>query len=820
MVLTLLFGIMASSVLYAVVWQWEDGNRQHKFHTAAQSHHAMILAGLTRAAEQLEHARFIIDYAINVQQQSPSKTTGFMPMAEPLIAPDSAVLNVAWGLVAPETEQPTLRIIYNHKKTTIADHNSKERTCQIVADKPYPHSDKAIFKQGAPLLQAHVHQGDSDAHSTLQLLAPVANTLQQSGTFSGQQIGAVIAEWDIETLIENALANTPVEALDIHLLMQAADGGEHSVFYHASRSRSDGNMKTTHLSYTIPFEYAGASWKLRYEAAPKFLRTHPITIAWQVLLMGILLTLFFAWFSYRKNRHMQEIEQQVEQRTQELKQSEEHFKRIVYSLQDIYYRTDTQGIIQDVSPSISLLSYSVDDVMGTNLADYYAVPKEREELLQALQQSPHGRVYNHQIEALRKDGQHMWISTNSQFIVDDDGNITGVEGTLRDITEERVTRRKLQHLDRVESLGVLAGGIAHDFNNILTAILGNATLAHMEAGKDSPTTPYLEKIERASGSAADLCKQMLAYAGKGKYVVKPVNLSRVVENMIKLIEVSIDKNVVLKYHLHEQLPCIDADTAQMQQLTLNLITNASEAIEGKSGVVSIATGVMYADDDYLQGSIGDPHLEPGRYVYMEVSDTGCGMDADMQQKIFDPFFTTKFTGRGLGMSAMRGIVRGHHGAMRIYSELGKGTTIKVAFPISQAETEAEKNQPKNWQGSGMILVIDDDENIREVAALMLERMGHEVMTANDGQHGIDVFLQHKNDIALVLLDMTMPIMNGSECLSKLRDIRADIPVILSSGYTEEDTVSRFTGKNLSGFVQKPYTADALGEAIEKALNKQ
>jgi len=240
----------------------------------------------------------------------------------------------------------------------------------------------------------------------------------------------------------------------------------------------------------------------------------------------------------------------------------------------------------------------------------------------------------------------------------------------------------LEHTQRLESLGVLAGGIAHDFNNLLTAILGNAGLARRRTPENSPITANLKHIEDASERAADLCKQMLAYSGKGKFIVIPINLSTLITDITKLLSISITKNVSLRTDLDAALPAIEADKAQMQQVIMNLVINASEAIAEDNGNIVIHTGVMDADASYLQTTHIDDPLPSGSYVFMEISDDGCGMDQQTQKKLFDPFFTTKFAGRGLGMSAILGIVRGHRGAIKVYSEAGKGTTFKVLFPVA------------------------------------------------------------------------------------------------------------------------------------------
>jgi len=309
------------------------------------------------------------------------------------------------------------------------------------------------------------------------------------------------------------------------------------------------------------------------------------------------------------------------------------------------------------------------------------------------------RVHNRDEVFWRRDGSCFPVEYWSHPVFDDAGDVLGGVVTFWDISELRKAEgerhkieKQIQHSQRLESMGVLAGGIAHDFNNILSAILGNAALAGRKVISDPlDAREKMDKVVQSCDRASILCRQMLAYSGKGKFVVKPLNLSDMVEEITHLLEVSLDKGVVIKYSLATTLPLVEADEAQMQQLIMNLVTNANEAIEGKSGVISITTGVMHADAAYLLDCFGDKP-KSGRYAYVEVSDTGCGMDAETREKIFDPFFTTKFTGRGLGMSAVLGIVRGHQGALKLYSEPGKGTTFKYLIPATEQLSAEEEQQ--------------------------------------------------------------------------------------------------------------------------------
>ena len=393
----------------------------------------------------------------------------------------------------------------------------------------------------------------------------------------------------------------------------------------------------------------------------------------------------------------------------------------------------------------------------------------------------------------------------------------------RQIQEDRKKlEEQVQHVQKLKSLGVLAGGIAHDFNNILMAILGNTGLALAALSPVSPARTNLIEIEKASRRAADLCKQMLAYSGKGRFVVEAIDLSELVQEMAHMLEVSISKKAVVRYDFADNLPAIDADATQMRQVVMNLITNASEAIGEKNGVISICTGAMHCDRAYLSESYLDDDLGEGVYSYVEVSDTGCGMDGETRSRLFDPFFTTKFTGRGLGLSAVLGIIRGHKGAIKVYSEAGEGATFKALFPAVdrtpvRAAGKAEDGAVVQ-QNSGTILLVDDDESVRTVGKGMLERVGFDVLTAAHGREAVAVFRDHTERVDCIVLDLTMPQMDGEEAFRELRRIRKDVPIIMSSGYNEEEVTRRFLGKGIAGFIQKPYRSEELVAMIRELLS--
>ena len=394
----------------------------------------------------------------------------------------------------------------------------------------------------------------------------------------------------------------------------------------------------------------------------------------------------------------------------------------------------------------------------------------------------------------------------------------------RDITDRKQRQDKLEHMQRLESLGVLAGGIAHDFNNLLTVIMGHAAMARERHADYPRLIEHLDSIIRSSNSAADLCRQMLAYSGKGKFVVEHINLSELVREMTRLLSVSIHKQIALQYNLAEDLPAVAVDIAQLQQVIMNLVINAGEAIGEQPGTISVSTGTCDADRNYLHAMHLDDDLPPGTYVYLEVTDTGCGMNENVKSRLFEPFFTTKFTGRGLGMSAILGIVRGHRGTIQVYSEPGKGSSFKILLPASDRvasslPAEGHQHSVRQGQHSGTILIVDDEESIRQIATLTVRQMGFDAIEAEDGIEAIARYRAHQESIVAVLLDMTMPRMGGEDTFSALRQINPDVRVILSSGYNAQTATQRFVGKQLAGFIQKPYSPATLQQQLQAFLGE-
>ena len=447
----------------------------------------------------------------------------------------------------------------------------------------------------------------------------------------------------------------------------------------------------------------------------------------------------------------------------------------------------------------------------------------------ALKHKDHPRSwYEEEYRLKHADGLYRWVRDCTMTLRSADGVLTHFLGYIQDVSQHKRAdedRRNIEsqmlHAQKLESLGVLAGGIAHDFNNILMAILGNIDLALMDIPPESPTYKNLHEAERASRRAADLCRQMLAYAGRGSYQPRPHDVSGVVDDMRRMLEVSVSKKTQLRFELSRQLPAIETDLSQLHQVVMNLVINASEAMVDRNGTVVVSTGLMECDRACLHDALLGESLAAGPYVYIEVADMGCGMDAETRARIFDPFFTTKSSGRGLGLAAVLGIVRAHHGAIKLTSEPDRGSTFRIMLPAS---VEAAKPLPdaadhnREWRGSGTLLLVDDEETIRTVGRKMLELLGFTVLTASSGPTAIEMFRAHADDILGVILDLTMPQMGGDEVFPVLRGIKPDIPVLLASGYSEQELARRLNKLGFVGFIQKPYTINMLASKLRAMLD--
>jgi PAS domain S-box-containing protein len=536
---------------------------------------------------------------------------------------------------------------------------------------------------------------------------------------------------------------------------------------------------------------------------------------------------------------------------------------------DAYISTDLLGIITEGNQSASrLLRILHRPLRGRPLATYIATEDRRRFRALLSQRSRRSGPITITLRIQPRQGEPIEAEFTYSTAHDFAGSPVGFRWIIRDITEkERLARHvraltaeleqkvvtrtadlraaqrlsddllvreqaaryaaeaseaKSQHVQKLESIGVLAGGIAHDFNNLLHVVLGNADIALSHLPKNTAAREPLEEVVRATLRAADLTRQLLAYSGKGAFIIRHLDLSSEVREMATLLRTAISKQAVLAWELAPDLPAVSADPTQVRQIVMNLITNASDALGEEGGTITLRTGVVHSrelkDDRFGAPRRGEGGKAAyGSYVYLEIADTGVGMIPDTLNRIFDPFFSTKFTGRGLGLAAVMGIVRAHNGLIRIRTEPGQGTSFRVLFPPvpGRARQEEEPSSVRSgWRGSGTILVVDDEEGVREVAERMLQEIGYCTIAAQDGRQALDLLEHTEDEITGILLDLSMPHMGGQETLLRLRATHPDLPVVMMSGYTEEVVAEqlRESSPNTS-FLQKPFVAEDLVTAF-------
>ena len=514
----------------------------------------------------------------------------------------------------------------------------------------------------------------------------------------------------------------------------------------------------------------------------------------------------------------------------ELKASESRMRAIIEHALDLVLILDGSGLVTYGSPAAAkILGYATGERVGQPAVDLIH-PDDRKAyaaILGDLVKTP-GASLTLEIRALHKNGTPRLMEAVAQNALDVPG-VHGIVVNARDITERRqveldrqLMEAKVQQSQKLESLGVLAGGIAHDFNNLLMGIMGHAGLALMDGNADPSLRRRLHQIEVAATRAAELTNQLLAYSGRGKFQIEPLSLSRLVDEMENLLETVISKKAILEHHYAPDLPLIDGDATQIRQVIMNLITNASDALGDRTGKITISIGIMESGPQ-TPCLAGTP--PEGISVFLDVTDTGTGMEPDTLTRIFDPFFTTKFTGRGLGLAAVLGIMRGHHGAIQVTSRPEAGTSFRLLFPRSH-QTHApevwEDPSVQAYQSQGVILVVDDEEAVRSVASSTLERCGFTVQTATNGREGLKAYREQENRIRAVVLDLTMPILSGDEVLADLRSggiPGSTVPVLLSSGYSSSDVAGNLQRFGPIHFLQKPYHPGDLIQKIRVCLGE-
>lgn len=589
------------------------------------------------------------------------------------------------------------------------------------------------------------------------------------------------------------------------------------------------------MYHELALPIGGRDWHVLYRPRAGWVEEQYTPLAW-VRVGGVMfIAVLLGGLVHVLGRRTEIVEHVVSERTAELAESRRELDSLLHALPGMAFRCryDEHLTVIFVSDGTQSLTGHAPSEFTSGRVHFRDIihpddlDRVRSATVTALDER---RDFEIEYRVRLPDGGEKWVLSRGGGLYSAEGKMESFEGLAIDITaqkkaeQERIAlERKLLEGQKLESLGLLAGGIAHDFNNLLTGILGNASLSRLQLPPGSPMEAQLRAIETASLRAAELCRQMLAYAGKGRFVVEPVDLGTLAAGLTPLLEVSIAHRAILKLELAPDLPPILGDATQLRQIVMNLVLNAADATGDRGGDIVISTGTVHADVDALNASITGAGLPEGDYVFLEVRDHGCGMTSEVLAKIFDPFYTTKFAGRGLGLAAVLGIVRSHHGALQVSSEPGRGSTFRLLLPPVTATTLPRKtlathHAPDEWRMEGNVLVIDDEGPVRAVASDILASYGLTPRTAPDGRTGLAVFRESPTAYKFVLLDLVMPILSGEETLNALRIMRPDIPVLIMSGYNEGDLLRRLAAKESPlGFLPKPFTRESLAEKIRELL---
>ena len=509
-----------------------------------------------------------------------------------------------------------------------------------------------------------------------------------------------------------------------------------------------------------------------------------------------------------------------------LKRSEERHRELVEEINDVIFALDLDGAVTYVSPALERFSrYRAEDVVGHHFCDF-VYPEDVDDFNIRLEDALKGKSRSFDFRVMDVDGNVEYVRTSMQPVIQD-GDIVGARGAMTNITEhvtgERERRRlleQLRHGQKMESLGKLAGGIAHHFNNLLQGILGHTSLALEELPVHSETHDSIAEVQKIAERAANLSNQMLAFSGRGKFVVKTVDVGAFLSETEHLLRVTAGSSADLRIPLPRGLPKVRIDAGQVRQALVQLVANAVEACAGGEGVVALSASAQWCDAAYLATVTAQENLAEGEYVVINVEDTGHGMDDEAVTRAFEPFFSTRHTGRGLGLSMVIGVMRGHHGGVQIESAPGQGTTVRMLFPTGEGGGDAvvDVESTGRWRTTGVALIADDEDVVTDVLERMLRSMGFDVIVTRDGRQTVDAFDEHSARIRVVILDLLMPELNGIEVYRQIRARDPHVPVLISSGYNEQNAED-LPEELADTFLHKPYEIGVLRSRLRHVLGE-
>ncbi|MFZ5494413.1 MAG: CHASE domain-containing protein [Verrucomicrobiota bacterium] len=648
--------------------------------------------------------------------------------------------------------------------------------------------------------------------------------------------GFVQGVFHVQTMLAQSHDLTTNEALDTYYL-DVSDGGTPTLLYANLAGREPLRTPGTRIvlppldhprAFHATLALGGRTWRMVVHPNEAWLRAGRSHQPLAILAAGLIITVLFTGFINNLFVRTAHIEEEVRERTRQLRASEARLQAIVDHSPALIFLKDREGrYLLCNEPLARLCRRSREDILGRTDPELYPADQATLYRQHDAEVMAAGRPMEVEEHATTPDGRPIIYLVHKFPLLDERGQAYALCGIATDITDRKAAEqhrlsleRKLLEAQKLESLGVLAGGIAHDFNNILTSILGNAALAAMDLPETHRVRRQLSQIERAAQRAAGLCTQMLAYAGRGSFLIAPLDLSKLIRDTAALLEVSVGKRVRLELLLDDALPAVMGDGTQLRQIVMNLVINAAEALDERpDGHVIVRTFVRELSADAFATAVQSPKLAAGPYVGLEVADNGCGIPPEVLARIFEPFFTTKFQGRGLGLAAVLGIVQSHSGALFVESAPGRGTTFRLFLPVTSAHPvdSAAPSAPVAKALRGTVLVVDDEEPVRLVAQEALETLGLTVFAAPDGAAAIELVRNHLGPIDLVLLDLTMPGLPGDETLRHLRQIRPDLRAIIMSGYSEGETMRRCADLGVAGFLPKPFDVAALTTRLQPIL---
>ena len=746
--------------------------------------------------------------------------------------------------------------------------NESAMGCQISDDQIQPQLDWARDTGSTtttPVFRLIQREGEV---SLFVVLIPVYHAWPPPGDVPSRREGLkgyLQAVFHVPQLFASVAAEMPTPGIDILFLDPSAPPSGR-VLYSTAASTTQalqtlpggfgfgllGNSGPLSIKSELPM--GGRHWHVQFRANSLWIKTHRGDASTAMLVGGMCVSAFLAAGFIESTRREHAVARQVEDRTRELqaalalleKQVDQRKQTETALLHSQSHLLAAQRLgrigswVLDLRNDSLVWSMEVYRIFGRNDDSFVPTrqsfiglvhPEDREAVKQRSEIAIRDCApYHIEHRIVLPDLSIRHVVEQAEVIRAADGKPAEMIGAVQDISERKraeaereILNSKIQEVQKWESLGVLAGGIAHDFNNLLAGILGNAGLARLNLPPGSGAASALDQIDQASKRAADLCAQMLAYSGKGKFSIQEVELSRLVRETSPLMRLSIPKSCELRLDLAPGLPSTRGDLNQLKQIIMNVVINASESITQSEGVITVTTGSEQIDSKSMAGLRCAPELASGDYVFVQVSDTGCGLTPETMAKIFDPFFTTKFAGRGLGLAATFGVVRGHLGAIKVTSVLGQGSTFKVLLPSSEVREVGfaqDFDRRDIRQGAASVMIIDDEDGVRAFVSTVLTHQGFRVLEARDGGEGLDLFRASGGEVQLVLLDLMMPRMGGEETLLALRDIRPDVRVLIMSGFSESEMATYSVGQVVQGYLQKPFDGKQLVASVKRAMGTQ